>query len=207
MATYPNVPNAPGVPPVPRDPLAPTPPPPTYLTGDAADLGVDTDPPQWGIFDGVTPVIVADSVNALEYRKPWTIASFPVEQGGFESYDKVANPYSARVRYVTGGSLVDRQTFIQSIDAIAGGTKLYSLVTPEVTYLNANIVDYDYTRRNNDGAGMLIVDIRVEEVRQTVEAAFTNTKAPSGSGQKNDGTVQTSAPTKAQLGSIASGIQ
>lgn len=126
----------------------------------------------WGIFTSEgSPVIVADNVLSFEFKKDWNVSDYPLEKGAFESYNKVQLPYEARIMFSTGGSLAARRAFLQSIQAIAGNLKLYSVVTPEFTYPKANITHYDYAR--NDGkAGLLKVEVGVREIRNDAKAAF-----------------------------------
>lgn len=126
----------------------------------------------WGIFtsDGA-PVIVADNVLSFEFKKDWNVSDYPLEKGAFESYNKVQLPYEASIMFSTGGSLAARRAFLQSIQAIAGNLKLYSVVTPEFTYPKANIVHYDYAR--SDGrAGLLKAEVKVREIRNDARAEF-----------------------------------
>lgn len=153
----------------------------------------------WGIYSGGAPVILADNVVEVQYRQQWSISDFPVERGAFESYDKVQVPYDARLRFTAGGSEANRAAMLASIAAVAGDTNLYDVVTPEAVYLSCNFTHYDYSRRSNEGLGLLSVDIWLIEVRETVSAAMSNTKDPSGASQQNGGTVQTIPASGAQL--------
>lgn len=203
MAGFPNVPKVPGVPPLIRGPL--------YtaiaiplLTRDLvrADAG---GPVLWGIFQNGQPVVFADSAIALDYKQDWDLLTYPIEEGAFQTYNKVQVPFDTRVRLATGGSQADRQDFLDSIAAIAGTLELYDVVTPEVTYQNVNVRHYDYKRTGSQGAGLITVDIWLEQIRQTATAAFTNTRSPAGADAVNNGTVQTQPPTAAQLG-IPAGV-
>ncbi|OBQ84630.1 MULTISPECIES: phage baseplate protein [unclassified Mesorhizobium] len=153
----------------------------------------------WGIYFGGVPVIIADNIVEVQYRQQWSISDFPVEQGAFQSYDKVQVPYDARLRFTAGGSAANRAAMLASIAAVAGDTNLYDVVTPEAVYLSCNITHYDYSRRSNEGMGLLSVDIWLIEVRQAVSAAMSNTQDPSGASQINGGTVQTAPASSAQL--------
>ena len=154
---------------------------------------------QWGIFFGGVPVVIADNVVEVQYRQQWSISDFPVERGAFESYDKVQIPYDARLRFTAGGSLANREAMLASIAAVAADTNLYDVVTPEAVYLSCNFTHYDYSRRSNEGLGLLSVDIWLIEVREAVSPAMSSTVDPSSAAQVNGGTVQTVAPTGPQL--------
>ena len=53
---------------------------------------------QWGIFDqSGDPVITADTIVEVGYRREYRISDFPVEEGSFASYNKVQTPYDVRV--------------------------------------------------------------------------------------------------------------
>lgn len=162
----------------------------SLLTGDEASLFAGSPAPQWGIFQDGASVVTAESVLTVEYRQSWTIADYPIEEGAFESYDKVLSPFEARVRFATGGSLSDRQNLLNSIAAIAGDTNLYDLVTPEETYPNVNISHYDYRRSALNGVGLLQVDVWCAQIISNVPSTANNTQSPSAASQVNDGSVQ-----------------
>ena len=197
MAIYPNVPIAPGVPPLLRNPLAPavaT----ALLVADLVLTLASLFQNRWGIFlDGV-PVLTPDSVESFDFRDSSKVSNYPLEQGAFESYDKVQNPYEATVRMMVGGSIADRADFLATIQAVKQSLDLYDVVTPEITYLNANVDRYEYDRKAHTGLGLLVVDIHLIEVRVSATAQFTNTQAPSGAATQNSGQATPATPTPAQ---------
>ena len=156
------------------------------LTADAALVMNSFLGPQWGIIDGVTPIITPDSIASFGYRNEYLITDAPMEQGSFQSINKVATPYEARVTMTKGGSEAERSQFLNDIANLVKSTNLHSVLTPEITYLNANIVSYEYRRTSTNGVGLLTVDIILKEVRlipagttssSTVQAG-TSTPAP-----------------------------
>ena len=169
----------------------------------SAILGFGT--PQWGIFDqSNNPVIAADSVVAVDYKQGWHIADYPIEDGDFASYNKVATPFDAKVTFTQGGTESDRAAFLAAIEAAAASLALYNVVTPEKTYLNANIEHYDYRRTSRNGVGLLMVDVGLVEIRQVATTTFTQTAQPSGADQVNGGTVQAITPTPTQQSAASS---
>lgn len=194
---FPNVPNVPGVPILPRDPgaaIAAI----AFLAADAiANLIGLFGSPKWGIFLSGIPVVVAESVLTFDFKQDYTVADYPIEEGGFESYDKVQVPFDVRLRFSMGGSEADRQVFLDSIATAAASLELYEVFTPEVSYASMNITHYDYRRTATNGVGLLVVDVWLVEVRTTATATFANTKQPNVAGPQNVGTVQPTAPTAA----------
>lgn len=135
------------------------------LTRDAEDLFGIFSPPQWGIFDSQgNPILLADSVNGIEFTRDYQISDYPQEQGGWESYNKVQMPFQAKISFLLNRT---RFEFLQQIEAAAASLSLVTVITPEVTYPSANIMHYGYTRFQQQGVSLVIVDVWVEEVRLT----------------------------------------
>ena len=193
---FPNLPSLPGVPQLLRNPLDPVELVTQILTGDVLGIINNVLRPVWGIFDqNGQPMAIADTVTTLEYRGDSRISDYPQEQGAFGSYNKVQMPYEARVQLVRGRNAVARSAFLEAIEAAKQSTALYTVVTPERTYANANIVAYDVRRETRDGATLLKVNVHLEEVRVTGVAAFGNTQNPASADPSSQGQVQTtSAP-------------
>lgn len=166
-------------------------------------LGVGQDS-LWGIFKDGEPVVVADSVNRFGFKQEWPLSTYPIEEGGFETYDKVQLPFETRVSFMTGGGEEDRQALIDSIESIAGDLELYDVVTPEKVYISCNITRYDYDRIEGPGAGMVRVNVHLSEVRINSSTQFntaspiTQAKNPTANDQVNNGTVQPSAIPSAE---------
>jgi len=131
--------------------------------------------PEWGIFLSSRSVVEADNVIGFDYRKDWTISDYPVEEGAFQSYDKVELPFDARVRFSCGGSLETRTAFLKSIQDIAGDLELYDVVTPTKTYQSCNITHVDYRQTAQNGVGLMVVEVYLQEIRATATATFSQT--------------------------------
>lgn len=197
---FPDVPALPGVPSVFRNALnaysaARTQPP--ALTQDSIGSAAGTF--TWGLYgpDGYVALAV-DSVLSIEPSREFRISDYPVENGGFASYNKVATPQELRVSVTKGGSNADRSDFLNALDALVRSVQLYNLVTPDTAFVDFNVTHYDYRRTAENGASLLVVDLHLTEVRQTASLKYTDSKAPNGADVKNDGPVQPTTPTDAQ---------
>lgn len=146
----------------------------------------------WGIYQGGAPVVVADTVLDLSYNKAYAISDYPIEGGGFASYNKVETPYEGRVRFASGGSPDVRAALIASVEGVVGDLNLYDVVTPDQVYVNANVVREEYRRTSTEGgASLLTMDVSVQEVRILSGAATGQSTAdPASEDQQNGGTVQ-----------------
>lgn len=200
---FPNVPIATGVPQVLRDASNPGSDTVDQLTSDAITVSaspVDT----WGIYDdGAAKVLDPDTIMAFGYDAESRIADFPIEEGGFETYDKVALPFDTRVVMTKGGSVDDRRAFLNKVDDLRSDMKLYRVVTPERTYLNVNFTRVSIDRSREQGANMITVELHLREIRQNVTATFSNSKDPASADVKSNGSVQAKDATAAQTATVA----
>jgi len=182
----------------------------TLLTQDAISLFAGQINAPWGIYLGFLPIVQADTVTAFDYDQDFDISDYPVEQGQFQSYNKVYRPFETTFRFSKGGTLAQRQLLLDSVQAIIGDTNLYNVVTADATYVGVNLVGYSYSQRADSGLGLIQVDVRARQVKETntlissIANFITNAIDPSNDSQVNGGTVQSSSPSSFQLSSLAS---
>lgn len=199
VPAYPNVPLLPGVPPLKRDVLAAVAAAVAALTADSLSVVTRLPPARWGLFTRTGVLALnADSVLAFDYRKDYAIATYPVEGGGFQSYDKVEKPFDIRLSLTKGGSESDRAQFLTEVERIVAGIELYTVVTPEAIYDGVNPVAYDQRRSARGGATLLQIDLLLSQVRETARSAFTNTRQPQDGAVQDIGAVLPAMPTDAQ---------
>jgi hypothetical protein len=124
---YPDVPNAPGVPPVQRDDsnsggtIQPR------LTSDSQAISNRT-AGQWGIYTtSGGQVLEWDNVISVEGAEEFRNSDYPVEKGGFATYNKVTVPFETRVIMTKGGPLSEEAA---SADATNTGTVQAARPTP-----------------------------------------------------------------------------
>lgn len=200
---YPNVPPAAGVPAMKRSLSDPAPTTPAPLTQDGPGLAANQAAPVWGVFDSEGVAAIApDTVVDFEFRKENPISTFPVEEGKFESYNKVETPSAVRLTLAKGGTEAERAAFIVAMDFLAATTNLYTVVTPEASYLSMNVDHVDYGRKRDKGANLITASLWFEQVRVTATATYTQTKTPSGAATVNSGAVRTKPPTPTQAAAI-----
>jgi hypothetical protein len=188
-ALSPNVPDVPGVPPVMRDQSFDATEVPLTTSGDETNADTAS---QWGLFDADgNEAVEADNTVAFELSAEARISDYPVEQGGFSSFNKVIVPYETHLVMTKGGSVEDRAQFLSILQNASQTTDLFSVTTPECTYLDMNITGVRRVATADRGSGLLTVELVLRKVRQTATLAFTATKEPAGASPVNDGSVQT----------------
>lgn len=226
VPTFPSVPQMPGVPAVLRDPLA------TVVTLASPIISgilgafIQT----WGVFDkNGKQILFPDTFLGIEYRNVYHVATHPVEQGSFAAYNKVKEPFHALVRMAVGGTVSDRESFLQGLETLVKSTELYNLVTPEETYFFVNLERFDYRRETRNGAGMIIASCHFMEIRQrgqnankdlscVPDSAITNdttslgmpdstaVSSPSAAAQVNLGPVRPQTPSTSTTGLTTSAL-
>lgn len=193
-----DIPNVPGVPPLGSfsgNNIA-------LLVADIVSLLGAALGPQWGVFLDGEPVIFSDNTLSFAFKQDAPVSTYPVEEGGFQSYDKVQLPAEITLRVSAGGDISARQALLASIDAQFNTTDLYDILTPEKTFLSYNFTHQDYHRDATRGATLIAVDLHFMEIRVTTTATATptngntlsNTASPTVAGQQNIGNVQPQIP-------------
>jgi hypothetical protein len=209
VPAFPNVPIAPGVPPVLRSVGN------TEVSVVSALVSVDSlldlvfpRALQWGIFDqNGNPIVVGDAVVSVDFRGEFDVPDYPVEQGGFASYNKVAHPKDIRVTVAADGTTISPAQMLQAVDASVASTALFSVGTPDAIYASMSLTHYDYRRTSQNGAQMITVDVWATEIRMTATiTSGSNAQTPSGMSPVSNGTVQPQPPTASQSSSLGARI-
>lgn len=189
LINFPNVPNVPGVPAVLRSVTIPTSV--TGLVGLAAGLLTDFMAARWGIYDDSGALaLLPDSFLEVHFKNDERQATYPIEQGGFATYNKVATPYDCRVSMSVSADIVTRTLFLAQCDTMLKGTDLYTVITPEASYQNASVVNTVYGRTRQNGVSMIMMELWFQEVRNTAVMLAAPTSQPDGAGSVSDGQVQ-----------------
>jgi hypothetical protein len=148
----------------------------------------------WGIFLDGEQAFEYNSVVDFDYKQDFPVSDYQVEDGGFQSYDKVQLPFDVKVRVASGGAESDREALLNSVLGAANGLDLYDVVTPEYTFSSCNITHVDFKRTATNGVGLIVIDIWFVEIRVTSTSTFSNTQQPDVAGQQNTGSVAPAAP-------------
>lgn len=196
LIPFPDVPPVAGVPDLNHLPLAVG-----VLTGVTPALqGLDYfgflpgDTPQWVLADDQGNAIVTpDSVVDLGYRGEDRVASYPVEQGSFASYNKVAQPQELTLRLSCGGKNMGRDVFLLELDFLRTSLTIVNVVTPEMTYRGYNVDRVDYARKSSTGLSLIIAEVHLAEIRTSAQASYSSTAQPSGNDPQSQGWVCTTA--------------
>jgi hypothetical protein len=146
---------------------------------------------------GISGFPTTASFVEFEVRQDWAIATYPIEGGLFQTYDKVELPFDVRLRIASGGNAAQRLAFLGQVRAMAQDTvNLYDVVTPDQAYYGLSVNHFDFRRTSANGVTLIVVDVYFQQVRATsLTQAFANAATPVVAGQQGTGTVTATAPT------------
>lgn len=126
------------------------------------------------------------------------VASEPIEKGSFASYNKQAGPKEMSVVLACTKDYASQQAVLSTLDALASGTQKVSLVTPASEYKSLNIQSYSYARKADGGVQMLVVELKLVEVREVetkMKTAASQTALPITKEQAKNPSNATKAKT------------
>lgn len=127
-----------------------------------------------------TVLLRPDSFIDFEYRKDQKIPTYPMQDGAFQSYNKVALPFDIRLTVTcSGNGKMKKGPFLEAVNNLLNGLDLVDIVTPDATYKSCNLIHVDYRRDATNGATIIIAQLWFQWVR-IVSKSTTNTAAPSG---------------------------
>ncbi len=133
------------------------------------------------------PVVAFTSFLSADIRNESKVVSAPVEEGSFATYNKVATPLEVNVTLGIQGDDSTLQDALDTLTTLQAGTQLVSLVTPNAEYPDLNLEGFNYSRKRENGLGVLFVELSLVEVKQ-VAAQYTNAEL---SPRRERGKVQT----------------
>jgi len=194
LIEFPNIPNVPGVPLLARSFTVPTV---DSLLNSAASqiLGLVFGTAIWGVYDqGGLPALTPDTFLGVDFKNGSNVPTYPIEDGGFGTYNKINTPYDCKVKMAIGGDEFTRTQFLDACATMLDSIDFYSVVTPERTYLNATLQNYAYRRETrNGGTSMLIVDLWFLEIRTNVSDVVPTPAEASSFDAVSGGQIQTSS--------------
>lgn len=176
---YPDVPALPGVPALARSNNAQFAAPALPIVKETRPLGLFGT--TWGIVDqNGSALLTPDSFVDFEYREERKIPTYPLEEGSFSSYNKVALPFDCRVTVsCSGNGKMSKEAFLAAIEKLLSSLTLCSVVTPNTTYKSCNLIHVDYRREAKQGATLLLAQLWFQEIR-IAQQPVAPTAAPSG---------------------------
>ena len=142
--------------------------------------------PTWTLQDeGGGTAVDFDVFIDMDFSGENQIAHEPIEEGGFASYNKQDSPKEITVTLACTKLYASQQPVLENIDKLAASIQKLSLVTPSSEHKNLNLEGYSYRRTEDAGAGMLVVELKLVEVREVeTKKKTTASQNPKSEGKK-----------------------
>ena len=148
----------------------------------------------WGVyFPGAGPVFEVDSFVELKFHDKAKVSSFPTENGGFASYNKVVEAYQPKVKLAVGGQS-RIAAFMGTLYDELRTTNLYNIYTPEANYTNVTLEGYSFNRTTKDGRNLIVAELTFMQVVQVTPqytaVTVSNPKKPKDGNKELVGRIQ-----------------
>jgi hypothetical protein len=187
LINYPDVPPLPGVPSLNRSNSG-------YVAAGLTLLGEILPLTSFGLTwaivynDVGTKVINPDSFVNFEYVEERKIPNYPVQNGSFSNYNKVALPFDIRLTITCNGNgVMTKEQFLTTLDGMMDTLTLFSIITPDITFPSCNLINVDYRKESTRGATMIIAELSFKEIRVTASSSTPTTVKPEGSAPLSGG--------------------
>ena len=126
--------------------------------------------------DGST-TLTPDSFIDFEFREEHKVPNYPVEQGSFSSYNKIALPFECRITITcSGNGPMKKPDFLSAIEILLNGLNLTTIVTPDASYSSLNLTHVDYRRDARQGTTLIIADLNFEEIKIAQQSSKKTTQ-------------------------------
>ncbi|OUO94808.1 phage baseplate protein [Cloacibacillus sp. An23] len=148
---------------------------------------------QWTLMQEGRTLITFTSMLETHVQSDSVVPEEALEQGSFAAYNRTQYSDVFRVRLAIEGDASELQQAQETLKKLKSGTDTFSLVTPDYEHENLTLESYDYMRNQRQGNGLLIVDMRIKEIRevQTGTATLTTTQCKNASNASKQKTGRT----------------
>jgi hypothetical protein len=161
-----------------------------------------SEPENVGSFPG-SEVIVPDSVLEFEVTADSDLNTHPVEEGGFQAFNRVQAPRSIRMLMACQGRNMPRGTFLSTLEDLREGTEVVTISSPDDSYPNMVLKSFGYKKTSERGAVTIYADTMwVEERSTNVSVSAPPTAQPQGAATTNLGALQPITVTAQKMATV-----
>ena len=159
----------------------------------------------WKLYkSGTTKEIASfDSFLGYDYSDDMEVPSYPVEEGSFTNYNKIADPAVVKITAIKTGFPVELRNTLEAIEKAKESLDLYDIVLPFKTYIGYNLKSLNHAIREGDSVNMLVCELTFIEIKQTSlgykTTSFSSKKVSNGNyaDTKDSGRKQTDSSEEA----------
>ena len=164
---------------------------------------------EWTLIDskGETALTFTAFID-LDSRTESQVSEYPIEEGGFASYNKTESPRELRVTLGIQGDNTDLEQSLIRLEEYRKKALLLIVSTPSRLYKSMTLESYSYKRTQDENAGKLIVELVLKEIREVktrVMTTITKPKNPTSASKEKTGMKQAEEPKKQYESAFHSG--
>ena len=98
----------------------------------------------------------------------------PIEQGSFANYNRTIESKVLTCRLGLQGEPSEIQSTLDKLTELKAGTDKITFILPMASYENLMLESFDYRRDDHTGHNVLIVDLRLKEIREIEDQKTTS---------------------------------
>lgn len=132
---------------------------------------------EWILMQEGNALITFTSMLEANIQGDSAISEEALEQGSFAAYNRTQYSDVIRVKLAIEGDAAELQKAQETLKRLKGGTERFSLVTPDYEHENLSLESYDYMRNQSQSNGLLVVEMRIKEIREVTTQTATLTTA------------------------------
>jgi hypothetical protein len=123
---------------------------------------------------GTDNSVAFQSMLEMSASESSSLPEEPIEQGSFASYNRTIEPITMTCRLALQGKPAEIQDVITRLQELKKGTEKLTFILPMASYENMMLESFDYRRDDHSGHNVLIVDVRLKEIREIEDQKTTS---------------------------------
>ena len=123
---------------------------------------------------GESNSVAFQSMLEMSASESSSLPEEPIEQGSFASYNRTIEPITMTCRLALQGKPAEIQDVITRLQELKKGTEKLTFILPMASYENMMLESFDYRRDNHSGHNVLMVDVRLKEIREIEDQKTTS---------------------------------
>lgn len=140
-------------------------------SGEGVEGGeVETAAPVIGSNDG----IAFQAMLEMSATENSNLPEEPIEQGSFANYNRTIESKVLTCRLGLQGEPSEIQSTLDKLTELKEGTDKITFILPMASYENLMLESFDYRRDDHTGHNVLIVDLRLKEIREVENQKTTS---------------------------------
>lgn len=137
------------------------------------ETGAETEGTSTGLM-GTDNTVAFQSMLEMSGSESSSLPEEPIEQGSFATYNRTIEPITMTCRLALQGKPSEIQDVITRLQELKAGTEKLTFILPMASYENMMLESFDYRRDDHSGHNVLIVDVRLKEIREIEDQKTTS---------------------------------